>query len=281
MLLHFCRVAPKRRPRVCAWRVRGKSIADGSRENAHQRTIDGVLRLMRSSHASPTASAADLNGVVPHPTRRCASLIMHLQLYASVSIVKQNTPMGRFTEPDEIAQTRNYWRRPPGPLLAQVIVSPLSMASSWSVVLRDSVEKNVTRRRQCPSVQSTRGSGERPPGSGICTGPALDDPLRADGTRRNRIHANLVQCEITMAGSARPHQRGWARRQATTRCQSRTLIYGRAISASHARLAGRLVSRLARQLRNPLSAVLTARAQALCQLGIRKMPRPLLLLQST
>jgi hypothetical protein len=53
----------------------------------------------------------------------------------------------------------------------------------------------------------------------------------------------------------------------------KTLIHGRAIGATHARLARRWVSRLARQRRNSLSAVLTSPPQSLCQEGIRKTPR--------
>ncbi len=58
----------------------------------------------------------------------------------------------------------------------------------------------------------------------------------------------------------------------------KTLIHGRVIGASHARLARRWVSRLARQRRGPLSAVLTALARTRSQSLIRQMARTLLLL---
>ena len=60
---------------------------------------------------------------------------------------------------------------------------------------------------------------------------------------------------------------------ATDQNRPKAPIHGRAIGASHARLARRWVSRLARRMRCPLSALLTAMAQKLCQSGIKKMPR--------
>jgi hypothetical protein len=45
------------------------------------------------------------------------------------------------------------------------------------------------------------------------------------------------------------------------------------IGDCHARFARRRVSHLARQLQNPLSAVLTASAEMNCQAGIRKTLR--------
>ena len=57
--------------------------------------------------------------------------------------------------------------------------------------------------------------------------------------------------------------------------------HGRAIGASHARLARRWVSRLKRQIRCPLSELRTTLAQLLCQSGIGRQPRRLLLLLQT
>ena len=55
----------------------------------------------------------------------------------------------------------------------------------------------------------------------------------------------------------------------------------RAIGASYARLARRWVSRLKRQIRCPLSELRTTLAQLLCQSGIGRQPRRLLLLLQT
>ena len=58
----------------------------------------------------------------------------------------------------------------------------------------------------------------------------------------------------------------------------KVLIHGRAIGASHARLARRWVSRLDWRMWCPLSALLTTPTQVLCQSGIEKQPRRLLLM---
>ena len=63
--------------------------------------------------------------------------------------------------------------------------------------------------------------------------------------------------------------------------QLKALIHGRAIGASHARLARRWVSRLARPLRRALSALLAALRQRACQSGNRKRPQQWLLLQAS
>ena len=61
----------------------------------------------------------------------------------------------------------------------------------------------------------------------------------------------------------------------------KTLIHGRAIGASHARLARRWVSRLARPLRPALSAALAALRRRACQSGNRKRLQQWLLLQAS
>ena len=117
--------------------------------------------------------------------------------------------------------------------------------------------------------------------------------VRGSGWRRKTNQGNRYDGEIEhdrngqQAGgeeggggeNSRSTEQGCCRRTADRR--SKALIHGRAIGASHARLARRWVSRLARPLRPALSAALAALRRRACQSGNRKRLQQWLLLQAS
>jgi hypothetical protein len=84
----------------------------------------------------------------------------------------------------------------------------------------------------------------------------------------------LAQYGAATASDAPPY---WGMRcsllPATDQDRPKALIHGRAIGASHARLARRWVKRLTRRLREQVSAMLTAPEQSHCRADIKKVLR--------